>query len=92
MHKRMFVDLYHLLRGTGEAVTNGILTLLDRNGLDVSKIRGQSYDGTSAKHGWYSHWYSGKNQTIKSSCPLYPLSLSCIEFINSKFLHRTWYL
>lgn len=48
--KELFLDFLHLQRGTGEAVANGILTLLGRHGLDVNNIR---------------HWYSGKNQTIK---------------------------
>ena len=44
----------HLQRGTGEAVANGILTLLGRNGFDVSNIRGQSYDGASAMAGTHT--------------------------------------
>ena len=52
--KELFIDFLHLQRGTGEAVANGILTLLDRNGLDVRNIRGQSYDGASAMAGTHN--------------------------------------
>ena len=87
--KKLFMVFLHLQQGTGEAVANGILTLLGRNVLDVSNIHGQSYDGASAMAGTHT---GTQARTIKSFCPLYPLSLSCIEFINSKFLHRTWCL
>lgn len=49
--KELFLDFLHLQRGTREAVANGILTLPGRYGLNVSNIRGQSYDGASAMAG-----------------------------------------
>ena len=53
--KDLCLDFLHLQRGTGEAVANGILTLLGRNGLDVSNIRGQSYDRASAMAGTHTN-------------------------------------
>ena len=44
----------HLQLGTGEAVANDILTLLGRNGLDVSNICGQSYNVASAMAGTHT--------------------------------------
>ena len=90
--KELFVDFLHLQRGTGEAVANGILTLLGRNGLDVSNIRGQSYDGASAMAGTNTGTQARIKQLNHLALYTHALSLSCIEFINSKFLHRTWYL
>ena len=64
-----------------------ILTLLGRNGLDVSNIRGQSYDGASAMAGTHT----GTQARIKQ-LNLLALYTHCHFFINSKFLHRIWYL
>lgn len=46
--KEAFLDFLHLKRATGMSISDAILTLLDKHGLDVQDIRGQSYDGASA--------------------------------------------
>ncbi|XP_071477426.1 52 kDa repressor of the inhibitor of the protein kinase-like [Diadema antillarum] len=46
--REVFLDFLHLQRATGKRIAESILSLLDKHGLDVQDMRGQSYDGASA--------------------------------------------
>ena len=78
--KELFLDFLHLQRDTREAVANGILTLLGRYGLNVSNIRGQSYDGASAMAGTHT-WTQARIKilnclTLYTHCCSHVLNLS----------------
>ena len=47
----IFLDFLHLDRATGENIGAGIIGLLNKHGIEVNDMRGQSYDGASAMSG-----------------------------------------
>eukprot|EP00057_Strongylocentrotus_purpuratus_P002048 XP_003723740.1 PREDICTED: 52 kDa repressor of the inhibitor of the protein kinase-like [Strongylocentrotus purpuratus] len=64
--RKVFLDFLHLQRATGERIAEAILSLLDKHGLDVHDMRGQSYDGASAMAGYRR----GAQAVIKEKNPL----------------------
>ena len=46
--KEVFLDFLHLERTTGQKIAESIQSLLEKHGLDIQDMRGQSYDGASA--------------------------------------------
>jgi hypothetical protein len=49
-----FLSLKHVMDTTSDALKEALLTLLDRHGLSISKIRGQGYDGASNMRGEFN--------------------------------------
>jgi hypothetical protein len=49
-----FLALKHVMDTTSDALKEALLTLLDRHGLSISKIRGQGYDGASNMRGEFN--------------------------------------
>lgn len=64
--REVFLDFLHLQRVTGKRIAESILSLLDKHGLDVQDMRGQSYDGASAM----ASDKRGAQATIKEKNPL----------------------
>ena len=44
----MFIDFVHLESATGVKIEDAIRHSLAQRGLDITQVRGQSYDGASA--------------------------------------------
>jgi hypothetical protein len=50
-----FLALKHVMDTTSDALKEALLTLLDRHGLSICKIRGQGYDGASNMRGEFNN-------------------------------------
>lgn len=49
--KESFLGFYIVIDQSASGITTNICNLLDRNYLDISKCRGQGYDGTNTMSG-----------------------------------------
>lgn len=64
-----FIEFLHLEEFNAEAISRGMLELLCRTGVDVSKCIGQSYDGASVMAGKASGVQSRFQNLVAGYCP-----------------------
>ena len=76
----IFFDFVHLVRTTGEAISTAILKSLHEHGVDVTKMRGQAYDGAAAM----SSSRVGVQAKIKEHAPL-AVYTHCNSHVKSKY-------
>ena len=62
----MLLDFVPLERANGASIAEGIITSLQSNSIDISKCRGQGYDGASCM----SSQKAGVQSRIKALSPL----------------------